>query len=323
MRALVRALQNCMREPNVTHPSDDDSRTGWQQNVPGSGWTPVPDPTLLTNAAIEAVTTQFRREITQLRQLLETRLDGYDAATHEQKDVAGRVRGEIEEKIAHLRELTSTQLESRDKATELLAASLAEFPADIERSVGALRELLGARIDGMDTATKLLASQVNVIPSETDKRVTALRAVLDGEIRNVQDVAQEKFSAIEGTFASNALALTAALAAQKEAAAEQNKSNTLAINKSEQATKEASLANVAQTSSSLASQAATIADLKDRLVRLESGGLATTAERSAQREIRGEGRAGRSEINQVMVTVIMAVSVLVAVVSLIAFALKK
>jgi hypothetical protein len=75
---------------------------------------------------------------------------------------------------------------------------------------------------------------------------------------------------------------------------EQNKSNTLAINKSEQATKEASLANVAQTTSSLASQAATIADLKERLVRLESGGGAFRDARDEERAIVGASLAGRT-----------------------------
>jgi cobalamin biosynthesis Mg chelatase CobN len=126
----------------------------------------------------------------------------------------------------------------------------------------------------MDVATKLLAQQVREVPTDLDRTARALREILHGEIANVESVAQEKFNAIDGTFASNALALTAALAAQKEAAAEQNKSNTLAITKSEQATKETIAANAAQTTAGLASQAATISDLKDRLVRLEAGGVA-------------------------------------------------
>ena len=254
---------------------------------------PVPDPTRLTTDAVNAVTTQYRRDVSALRELIETRLEGMDLAVRESKDVAARVRSEITEQIAHLRELNDTQLGGRDKAVELLASNVSIIPGEIERQVAALRELLGARIDGMDIATKLLATQVAQVPTDTDKAVNALKAIMQGEIRNVQDVALEKFTAIEGTFASNALALTAALAAQKEAAAEQNKSNTLAINKSEQATKEASAANAAQTTSQLASQAATIADLKERLVRLESGGLAITAANREQREVRDESRGDR------------------------------
>jgi hypothetical protein len=238
------------------------------------------DPTRLTTDAVNAVTEQFRRDLDSLRELFEARLS------------------------------------AMDKATELLAATVGKVPSDTDKAVGALRELLAARIDGMDTATKLLAAQVSEVPTSTDKAVAALRLILQGEIRNVQDVAQEKFTAIEGTFASNALALTAALAAQKEAAAEQNKSNTLAIGKSEQGTKETIAANASQTGTSLASQAALIADLKERLVRLESGGLATVAAAGEQRAARGERRL---DIGQV----VAVVSVIVAVLSVVLYILKK
>jgi hypothetical protein len=214
--------------------------------------TPVPDPTKLTTDAVNAATDISRRELASVRELLETRLL------------------------------------AMDKATELLAATVGKVPSDTDKAVVALKDLLGARIDGMDTATTLLASQVNTIPSETDKRISALREILDGEIRLVQNVAQEKFTAIEGTFSSNALALTAALAAQKEAAAEQNKSNTLAITKSEKATSETIAANAAQNTAAAVSQAATVADLKERLVRLESGGVATATaltERRADQDV--------------------------------------
>jgi hypothetical protein len=241
----------------------------------GAGWTPVPDPTKLTTDAVNAATAEYRRALGSLRELIDTRLL------------------------------------AMDKATELLAATVGKVPSDTDKAVGALKDLLGARIDGMDTATRLLASQVAEVPTGTDKAITALRVILEGQILAVRDIAQEKFTAIEGTFASNALALTAALAAQKEAAAEQNKSNTLAINKSEQATKEASLANVAQTTSSLASQAATIADLKDRLVRLESGGLAVANARTEQRS------DSRDSINQRLVVLGVAVSVIVIVVNIV------
>jgi septal ring factor EnvC (AmiA/AmiB activator) len=228
---------------------DDDGRARYL--AASRDWRPVPDPTKLTTDAVNAVTDQYRRDMHSHRELLETRL------------------------------------EAMDKATELLAATLNHVPTETDKAVNALRDLLGARIDGMDVATKLLADQVAEVPTATDKAINALKAILLGEITNVRSTSLEKFTAIEGTFASNALALTAALAAQKEAAAEQNKSNTLAITKSEQATKETIAANAAQTTNSLASLAATVADLKDRLVRLEAGGLATRESRAEAREVRG------------------------------------
>ena len=334
MRALVRALQNCMREPNVTHPSDDDSsRDGWVRDL-----VPRPDPTKLTTEAVERATTAYRRDLAALRELFETRLGGMDKATELLAATVGKVPSETDKAISGMKELIDTRLIAMDKANELLATSLAADLLSLkEILLGQVRETQAVSVerygniktvfeDHALALTAALTSQKEAAAAEqagVQEALGAMRDGLQGEIRNVDNVAKEKFTAIEGTFASNALALTAALAAQKEAAAEQNKSNTLAITKSEQATKETIAANATQTQNSLASQAATIADLKERLVRLESGGVATTAARSEQREIRGEGRAGRTELNQVMVTAIMAISVLVAIASVIALVLKK
>lgn len=216
-------------------------------------WRPPPqDPTKLTNEAFERAAGQWRRELAAVRELLETRLD------------------------------------SMDKATQLLAGTVGRVPSETDKAIASLRELLEARIDAMDTATQLLAGNLNRFPEVLADSSRALREVLEGQIRSVESVAAEKFTAIEGTFASNALALTAALAAQKEAAAEQNKSNTLAITKSEAATKETVAANAAQAATGRDSLARELADLKERVVRMESGGLAKT-------EAKTERQADRSQ----------------------------
>jgi len=243
-------------------------------------WRPVPDPTEMTTRAVTLATEQSRREMAGLRELLETRL------------------------------------QAMDRATELLAATVGKVPSDTDKQINALRELLGARIDGMDQATRLLAGNLSDLPGDIERAIQAMQEILRAEIRNVQDVALEKFAAIEGTFASNALALTAALAAQKEAAAEQNKSNTLAISKSEQATKETILANAAQNASQVASQAATIGDLKERVVRLETAGPVRLEERLETRASRGGNMA-------TLMAVIAGVSVIAVIVLGLVAAFKK
>jgi hypothetical protein len=203
-----------------------------------------------------------------------------------------------------MKELIDTRLKAMDQANELLAVG-------IDSKLQSLKEILlgevarssavsveryeGIKLIFNDHALALdvaLTSQKEVAAKESrnlQDALSGLREILQGDTRSVQDVSREKFEAIEGTFASNALALTAALAAQKEAAAEQNKSNTLAITKSENATKETIAANAAQNQASALAQADTIADLKDRLVRLESGGVAAATER-------GEIRANRASV---------------------------
>jgi hypothetical protein len=167
-----------------------------------------------------------------MRRLVAEKSDTQRDAMLERFDVQGTaLRSDIDRQMTSQREVIETRLLAMDKATELLAATVGRVPSDTDKQVNALRELLGARIDGMDRATKLLAETVDHIPTDTDRAVDAARAIIEAQLRNVQDTSLEKFLAIDGTFASNALALTAALAAQKEAAAEQNKSNTLAITK--------------------------------------------------------------------------------------------
>ena len=98
--------------------------------------------------------------------------------------------------------------------------------------------VLKQRLDGMDEAAKVLSSTINRVPTEVQKEVT-----------HVREVFLEKFESVDRQFtiaeaqrleqkADAKTGLDAALSAQKEAAAEQNKSNTLAITKSENGTVE-------------------------------------------------------------------------------------
>lgn len=177
------------------------------------------------------------------------------------------------------------------------------------RDLDSMRKLIEARLDGMDVATALLADRMKALPVVEREYIMGQVALIGAETKRVADVTLEKFAAIDGTFSSNALALTAALAAQKEAAAETNKSNTLAINKSEQTTKETIAANQAQATVISAAQGANIADLKDRVVRLETGGIVSAVSKSEHRLDLG--------------SVMAAVSTIVAVVAVLLVLFKK
>ena len=250
---------------------------------PAVGSVPVPDPTKLTTDAVNAATSQWRRELSSVREIFETRLDAMDRA------------------IA----LRASELDT-------LARLMRE---EIERTILAERRVTETRLAGMDEATKLLATNVDKVPYAILQEAGNLKALIMSKIDAVSDVSDEKFSAIDGTFASNALALTAALAAQKEAAAEQNKSNTLAITKSEQATKETIGANVAQTISGLSAQATAHQDLKERVIRLETNGLGRTEERTEQRAAAGSSIA-------VIMAVMVGISILISLGSMIIVLMK-
>src|ERR1039457_3882326 len=220
---------------------------------------PVPDPTVLTTQLVDRASGAFR-------EVGETRLQAIDRAT----------------------ELVAKDVVSATAETDLAAQRM---QAHITRDIEKLRELIAAnletvsaRINGMDTATRLLADSVAKFPSDVDRAVLSATELILSQLRAVEAVSKEKFSAIEGTFASNALALTAALAAQKEAAAEAKKSSDLAIATAGTATKETIAANASQNTTAIAALLTTLTDIKDRVVRLEAKAVNI-------REYEGDARA--------------------------------
>jgi hypothetical protein len=259
------------------------------------GWVPVPDPTTLTTEAVTRAADIFHRELTALREL------------HD-KDMAA------------LRELLSARLATMDqdrtrlweRAHELTAdfdATLTRFRAEVERRDKASLSLLEQRLSDLDTArTSDKAAAAARMEAEREYILGQIDGAL-AETRRVGDVAAEKFAAVDALFASNALALAAALAAQEKAVAAQNDSNTLAISKSESSTKETIAANAAQAQTGLASLADQLTDIKERVVRIESTGAGASGARTEQRLNAGQ--------------VIAALAVLVAVVSIILYVVKK
>jgi uncharacterized phage infection (PIP) family protein YhgE len=113
------------------------------------------------------------------------------------------------------------------------------------RTAQAERDYVDGRIDvlierlaGMDRATELLSDTVNRVPTETQKEVAHLAGLVDERFDSIRTQFAERDTRSERESRDNKVAVDAAFAAQKEAAAEQNKSNTTAINKSEEATTE-------------------------------------------------------------------------------------
>jgi hypothetical protein len=298
------------------------------QHHPGNG---RPDPTDRTTQLVD-------RAVDAFREVMETRLAGMDRATELVAQALRAFRAEADvlqqrgreattSEIAAHGDLLAARIGAMDKATELLAATVGQVPSDTDKQVHALRELLGTRIDGMDIATELLAVNVRAVPSDIDKAARALREILQGEIRRVQDVNLEKFKAIDGTFASNALALTAALAAQEKAVATQNTGNTLAINTAASNTKETIAANAVQAQTGLKSLGDQFADLKERVVRIESTGAGQVAAVGSPYEAsvfrHAETTAQQTSQRALISQVIAVIAVLASVISVIVVIIRK
>jgi cobalamin biosynthesis Mg chelatase CobN len=169
----------------------------------------------------------------------------------------------------------------------------------LHRELASLREILETRLTGMDTATGLLAIRLERLTTEfigkldhqqSDRldQLIALREALNGQISLVKAVMDERFTAVDTRFLErdtrtqqaadeSRISLDAALAAAKEAVSEQNKANTLAIDKSGAATQKQIDAQAAQMDTSVKSLEDKIADIKGRMDRNEGksqGGIA-------------------------------------------------
>src|SRR6185437_10924011 len=96
---------------------------------------------------------------------------------------------------------------------------------NLQREIQSLRELVESRLQAIVETAGVRQEQIDKIPAEIQERVERLR-----------ELVSEKFNGVDNKFASNEVALSAALLAAKEAVKEQNTSNNTAISKSEAAT---------------------------------------------------------------------------------------
>lgn len=125
------------------------------------------------------------------------------------------------------------------------------------------------RLHGIDRATDLLAEGVKKVPSEVSQAVAHLRELTETKFDGVATQFKERDTRQEREARDNKTAVDAAFAASKEAASETNKSNALAIGKSEEGTKEKidKLEQLFKTEAKGLGEK--IDDVKERMIRLE------------------------------------------------------
>ena len=161
--------------------------------------------------------------------------------------------------------------------------------AQLDRTIVGLTENIAARfdaittrLDGMDKASAVLHEDMVRVPTLLDREIHSARTLMEAKLQNIFDVMQEKFARVDVLFVegdkrtqqlstANALALAAALQAAKEAVAEQNRSNTTAIAKSETAVSEQIKQMQISFETGLRSTNEKIDDIKSRLDKGEGG----------------------------------------------------
>jgi hypothetical protein len=103
----------------------------------------------------------------------------------------------------------------------------------LHREILGLREVIETRLAGMDKAIELIQSAADKVPSKMDVAIQQLRELQDEKFTSIAIQFRERDTRTEQTSRDSKVAVDAALQAAKEAVGEQNKSNALAISKSE------------------------------------------------------------------------------------------
>lgn len=196
------------------------------------------DPSALT-------TDQLLRELSNLKAFLETRMDGSDK----------------------LVEMLTVRVDNF--STEVIARAIQHSKDVFDAIERGLRAEIITRLDGMDKALILLQTKADKVPSETDIAISHLQSLHEERFRGVDNRFLEFDKRADQRASDAKTAVDAAFAAADKATVAQNKSSADAIAKSEGVTiksldQQAALQK--QTGESLAGQ---IADMKDRLTKME------------------------------------------------------
>ena len=187
----------------------------------------------------------------------------------------------------------------------------------LRRELATLREIIETRLDGMDRATELASSQASVTRAQIEQIRGRLREETVTEIGQLRELLEARLAGMDRTIAlqfaerdvrseqataSSKQALSAALLAQKELVAQQNDANSAAAAKAEaNFTKQIDqIGTIIQTMEKATD--ARITEVKERIDRGEGSTAGATG--------------SRSEHAQVTNQVLMALSVLAAVIGL-------
>ena len=173
-----------------------------------------------------------------------------------------------------------------------------------------VKEIFETRLVGMDRTINLLQDTQNRVPMLMDEKLNQLRSLHQEKFASIGVQFAERDTRTEQTAAGAKIAVDAALQAAKEAVAEQNRSLALATGKSETATMKQidALGLAIQTANKGLDDK--IADMKDRLTRIEGMELGSNRHREQQLEERADTHGG----NQNMIAIAAAALAALAIV---------
>ncbi len=173
-------------------------------------------------------------------------------------------------------------------STDALRREIAHLSDRIDLKIEGVLSSFSERIDAIDKATQVFAADLTRVPTALQTAIANQQSLTEEKFRNVcnqlesmQELKEEQFESIQKQFQERdvrsdkqaegtALAVAAALTAQKEAVAEQARSAALATEKAERSQLKAieQLAELIQSITTAIN--AQIDDLKERTTRIEA-----------------------------------------------------
>ena len=126
--------------------------------------------------------------------------------------------------------LTTEQLE---RMKEVVLREILASREIVESKLIGIKSVFETRLEGMDKAISLVQLQTDVFPTKVQVEVAHLQRLHQEKFDSIATQFQERDTRNELSSRDSKVAVDAALQAAKEAVGEQNKSNALAIAKSE------------------------------------------------------------------------------------------
>ena len=123
--------------------------------------------------------------------------------------------------------------EQTERVKEVLLREILASREIIESKLIGIKAVIETRLEGMDKAIELFHHQTDQFPAKVLAGVENLKTLHQEKFDSIATQFQERDTRTEQTSRDSKVAVDAALQAAKEAVGEQNKSNALAIAKSE------------------------------------------------------------------------------------------
>lgn len=215
-------------------------------------------------------------------------------------DPTDRTNASILREISALKELFLIKFESYDKAILVLQSiadrspTIKEVHVEVSQKIEALalsldltRDVIETRFNGVDARFQQLHREFDKVPEQTKVFTDNLEKLTQEKFDSIQVQFKERDVRVEQTARDTKVAVDAALQAAEKARTSSNESFALSIAKSENATTKQIDQTAAQMGTSMGSSALQIADLKERLTRIEGTGIGAAANKTDNRLLFG------------------------------------